>query len=188
MSKASEKRAKDLRNSLTERLNAKLRNFKNTYLGDFAYYRKKEILTKRDDAQFLIDNPLELAQKNQEIREHNENRRGRYLSEISIEGYTGLKNTVNRCDDLLKRENLNSLMWLNEANENFNTKLERVINKLVAFAMNTYKLKIEQIANNGSIFEFLISDDTMEVHARVIYAQGEIKAPHYRFIVTKRKK
>ena len=55
MSKASEKRAKDLRNSLTERLNAKLRNFKNTYLGDFAYYRKKEILTKRDDAQFLID-------------------------------------------------------------------------------------------------------------------------------------
>lgn len=40
MSKAQEKRDKQLRESLTRKLNAKLRNFKNDYLGDYTNYKK----------------------------------------------------------------------------------------------------------------------------------------------------
>lgn len=85
--------------------------------------------------------------------------------------------------------NLNDLEWIKEADENYITKFNKLVDKLVACRMDLYHLKVEAI-NGGTArdFGFLISDKKVEVHARVIYAQGEVNAPHYRFITTERSK
>lgn len=79
------------------------------------------------------------------------------------------------------------LEFLNEGNEGYNFKFERLIETLVECGIKAHPLRIEKI-NSGTPydFEFLISHNNILVHARVIFACGEINAPHYRFIITKR--
>jgi hypothetical protein len=79
------------------------------------------------------------------------------------------------------------LEFLNEANEGYLTKFNRLIETLVGYGIMAYPLKIERI-NGGTHFDFgfLISHSINVVHARFIFACGEINAPHYRFIITKR--
>ena len=43
--------------------------------------------------------------------------------------------------------------------------------------------RVESVSGDG----FLISDGKVSLHARYIMAWGEIKAPHFRFIITDRK-
>jgi len=79
------------------------------------------------------------------------------------------------------------LEFLNEANEGYNIKFERLIENLVEYGIKAYPLQIERI-NGGTEFDFgfLISHNNIVVHARFIFACGMINAPHYRFIITKR--
>jgi hypothetical protein len=79
------------------------------------------------------------------------------------------------------------LEFLNEANEGYNIKFERLIDTLVGYGIMAYPLKIEKISGGTHFdFGFLISHSINVVHARFIFACGEINAPHYRFIITKR--
>jgi hypothetical protein len=79
------------------------------------------------------------------------------------------------------------LEFLNEGNEGYNIKFERLIENLVEYGIKAYPLQIEKI-NGGTDFDFgfLISHNNIVVHARFIFACGMINAPHYRFIITKR--
>lgn len=183
MSKAEEKRNKQLRATLTHKMSFKLKGFKNLYLGDYAEFEKMQIERSLKRSQFLIDNPLKLLKLNDERRKNS--RDPRYYSPLTVFELDG---RVKNYEAKLKNDNSNLLEWLNEANDNYSRKFEKLIDKLVFHGISSLRLKIERIVSNGSVFEFEITDDKITIHARVIYACGEVNAPHYRFIVTKRGK
>ena len=182
ISKAQEKRNKQLRSSLTFKLNAKLVDFKNTYLGDYADFRELEIKRVIKKAQNILDTPGRIEEINNERRENSRN--PKYVHLLTVQELEG---RIKQSERRLSIRNINQLNWLTEAKENYETKLTKVIDKLVSFEMNAPRLNIESIGEGTSRdFEFLITNEEMTVHARVIYACGAINAPHYRFIVTKR--
>jgi hypothetical protein len=85
------------------------------------------------------------------------------------------------------------LKFINEAAENFNTKFNRLVDELVKHGVRSYPLTIEAISSGSTEndFNFLITHTTtiktVQVYARIIFAEGLINAPHYRFIITANK-
>ena len=85
--------------------------------------------------------------------------------------------------------NILRLKFINEANESYKTKFTNLVSKIIDSDFKVTFMKVEKIGTNAkpNEFSFLISNKEKEIHARVIYACGMIKAPHYRFIITERK-
>jgi len=184
MSKASEKREKVYRETLVRKLTVKLRTFRNLYLGDYVSFKKEKINSEIEKKEYLISNPLVLLNLNTILRNETPESRRRWYTPICIKA---LELEITRLKGTLVNEHINTFDWITTANESFEDKFSRLIEKLVKFKMDIYELKIDSVgcATNRD-FGFIISDKNSSVHARVIYANGEIKAPHYRFIVTKR--
>ena len=185
MTKAQQLRNKQLGESLKYKLTSKLRRFKDLYLGDYADYQESKIKNQINWRRNLAENPKALRDYNNEKQANLPQTFVRF-DEVTVEGLLiAIKNLENK----LSFNNSNRFEWMSEANDSYKLKFDRLIDKLVGFQINNYKLRIETIgAGTSGDFGFLISDDDIEVHARIIYACGEIKAPHYRFIVTGRKK
>ena len=59
----------------------------------------------------------------------------------------------------------------------------KMLKTTVEKGINLQTARVESANDNG----FLISDGKVTLHARYIMAWGEIKAPHFRFIITDRK-
>lgn len=59
----------------------------------------------------------------------------------------------------------------------------KMLKTTVEKGINLQSARVESANDNG----FLISDGKVTLHARYIMAWGEIKAPHFRFIITDRK-
>jgi hypothetical protein len=87
----------------------------------------------------------------------------------------------------------NTLKFITEAIENYNTKFTRLVSELVKHGVRSYPLTIEKISSGSTAydFNFLITHattiKTVQVYARIIFAEGEFNAPHYRFIITANK-
>ncbi len=111
------------------------------------------------------------------------------MKEIDLSIKRGEENGYNNNHLIAKKARKFScyLEFLNEGNEGYNIKFERLIETLVQYGIKAYPLQIERI-NSGTPydFEFMITHSNIVVHARVILACGMINAPHYRFIITKR--
>jgi hypothetical protein len=93
---------------------------------------------------------------------------------------------VERLKTRLSRKNLLTNEYISEANKGYNQKLEKLTKVLVDYGIGTRFLKVEKIRSAGGEFAFLVTNGEVEVHARAIFVNGDIKAPHYRFITTKR--
>jgi len=189
VSKAELKRRKQRRERISHLIRTNLIDFKDLYLKDYAEYKKRVIENEKAKWEKLLDSKtLEEYNKEREER-HNENNRWRKFPRSF--NPTTLKTVeweISKLEKELANPTLNTLKWLTEAHEGYEKKIEKVIDKVDKYEMSTRFMKIERISDSGSDFSFLISNDEIEVHARVIYACGEINAPHYRFIVTKRNK
>lgn len=187
ISKAEAKRRKDRRDTISNLIRRNLIDFKDTYLKDYADFKLRVI--EREKAKWVAISTEEALAKHNEEREKVFNDYNRWSNRRF---YPTTMNTVKweieKCNRELATPTLNTLKWLTEAHEGYETKIEKVIDKVDRYEMSTRFMKIERIGDVGSEFSFLISNEEMEVHARVIYACGEINAPHYRFIVTKRSK
>jgi hypothetical protein len=85
-------------------------------------------------------------------------------------------------DSIIKMEAFNT------AKQNYDKKINNIVDLLVKEGFSHLFFRIEQISKCGAELEFLISNDKKEVHARLIYVQGPIQAPHFRFITTVRQK
>ena len=59
----------------------------------------------------------------------------------------------------------------------------KMLKTTVEKGINLSNARVESVSGDG----FLISDGKVSLHARYIMAWGEIKAPHFRFIITDRK-
>ena len=88
----------------------------------------------------------------------------------------------------LSNENLLRFGFMQEAAEGYAVKFAKLVSKVADVVDSLEGLKVETIRNNGMELEFLISNYEIEVHARAIFVNGAIKAPHYRFITTTRRK
>ena len=117
-----------------------------------------------------------------EVREANS--RSRWFHKLTV---VQLENEVIELKKNYDFVNLKNHTWLSEAMDSYNNKFDNLISKLVQFDFTTSHMTIERISDAGNGLAFLIRNDEKVAHARIIYANGAIKAPHYRFIITQRK-
>jgi hypothetical protein len=162
MTKAEQKRIKDATSSVLSNLKRKLVDFKEFYLNDHAEWSIGR-----------IENRLEAIKES---------------SRTHIDGWEKEK-LVQSMETRLSRKNVLLLQFLNEADDSYNKKLDAITAKLVKFGFDHRRLNIERVTMEAAHeFSFLISNESTEVHARVIYAHGAVNVPHFRFITTKRNK
>ena len=233
-SKAQLKREKDLINSLTNTMNKQLKSFKNTYIGDYVNYEINQIskFAKAFDnldiekvkADVIGKNYFELSASEKYTRpqmnlfrmDRNYPKYGYDKSITSID-----MNRIKMAKDKMSILECLKVEFYAEANNSFNTKLEKLVLKMVSSGIfnNNRGLNIDHVGNSAHDFEILVypktrissyvggigtdqpfRELTMEeqkqaqidatekfFHARMIYANGMIKAPHFRFITTTRK-
>lgn len=168
------KRDETLKKYLTIKLNNLLLDFKNDYLNDYYQFNVNSLEAIKMDALTKIDE----AEKNTSLPS--------YRIDTLIQS---LNYKITKINKILTRKALMQLDTFNEANESFNKKLNNLIDKLVSENISQRHMKLEKVSHgNANDFSIFISDDKMEIESRFIYANGEIKAPHYRFITTKRTK
>jgi hypothetical protein len=93
---------------------------------------------------------------------------------------------IERIELKLSRKNILRFEILTEADKNFQLKFDKLIEKLVGYKMDTRWLHVIKVRSAGSEFAFMIANKEISVHARVIFANGDINVPHFRFITTKK--
>ena len=158
---------KFLENRLKSLLNKGLQSFKDMYFGKYVAWNVAGI---ESDLEFKTKNNGKMQQIG---------------SKFFTRDYTA---SIEKLKNRLELNNLLMHEFITAANENYQIKFDRLLSKLMQYEMDTRFLKIENIRFSGSELEFLISNNDMEIHARAIFVHGAIKAPHYRFITTKRNK
>lgn len=182
ISKAQQKRNKDLRNRIESMIKRNLMDFQDRYLCDYADYQERQLQNAVNRQQILLDDPEQLKRFNDSAREQ---RNGRFFYEITLKDIQGrLANAKKQLNFPTTRK----MEYFNEAKKSYDAKIEKMITTVCGYNPDTRWIKIERVSDVGHEFSFLISNNDMEIHARVIYACGDINAPHYRFIVTKRNK
>jgi hypothetical protein len=170
VSNAELKRIKDAKDCLTSLLNRNLKDFKNLYLKEYIQFMMKM-------EEMLIQKSIKKVQD----------------AEISIKtGWNSQEHKdkhIKLIESRRRPEMLQTLEFINDADKSFNQKIETMVCKMIEAKITRTFLKLEKISGGTpSEFEFLISDDKIQLHARTIFACGEIKAPHFRFITTIRNK
>jgi len=165
ISKAQLKRDKEINKKLYTLVSRTIVDFKDSFLESFINFRIKEIensiLKLQDKKRNWIPSRYETTMPD-------------------------FDNYVSRIEKKLSNRNILILEFISEADKNFESKLNSLISKLTEYQFSTQHLNIKKISNTNSEFSFLISNQEIEVEARVIFACGNINVPHYRFITTKR--
>jgi hypothetical protein len=173
ITKAEEKKIRQATETLTFNLKRELTDFKERFLASYVNYRFAEIEAEIRHIKSLV---------------FDVERNGRFG--YTLESFN--KNNEYKIAQLEKQKALkftNTLKFINEANENFNIKFNRLVSELVKHGVRSYPLTIESISNGSTAndFNFLITHNSVQVYARIIFAEGLINAPHYRFIITANK-
>ena len=158
LSKAAQKRMKDARQSLVNVLNRTLVNFKNDYLGSYTAWC--EFRREQDVADAILRNEKDPTPNNEYY--------------------------IKRAKEALELKNLNLHRDITDAMDGYNSKFERMVDKLMEANFESWRTEVKEVRNMGRDLEFLIINGETECHARVIFVNGAIKAPHYRFITTVR--
>ena len=176
ISKAGLKRLKDQESRMRSL------SFKNDYLGDYVEWNWSKIENEIAEKELLINDPERIRLIN-EAREAQS--RSRWFHKVTVRELEGQIKTLKRNYDYV---NLKNYGWLNEARDSYNNKFDNLISKLMSFDFTTSHMTVERVEDaGGKGLAFLIRNDENTVHARMIYANGAIKAPHYRFIITQKK-
>lgn len=173
VSKAELKRIKDAKDSFTALLNRNLKDFKNLYL------------------QSSVEFGIKMEEKGIEncIKRIQDSEMKNTYGMPSFNAEEAKEQSIRNVESRRRPEMLMILEYINEANKSFNDKIETMVCKMIEAQITTRFLKLQKIGGGtSSEFGFLISDDKIELHARTIFACGEIKAPHFRFITTIRNK
>lgn len=167
ISKAEQKRRQDATNYINAALRRKLKDFENDYIDSAAKWsiRKLEL----DIEGFESDiKSLDLSRKDYKWRKEQ------------------LENQIQRVRKALTYDAILKMEAMVAAKQNYDSKINDVVALLVKEGFD-HRFRVEDIGM-GSVLEFLITNTVKEVHARVIFVNGPIKAPHFRFITTVRQK
>ena len=170
ISKAEQNRIKQANSFIDFNLRKKLEGFENDYIEHSGKWAIKKLEMEIED---LKKQNIKIAEK-----------RERYYE-------TRISNNNFRIELLEKKLRLDSLIKMeafNLAKENYDKKVNNIVGLLVKEGFSHLHFRIEQISKCGAELEFLISNNVKEVHARLIFVNGIIQAPHFRFITTVRAK
>lgn len=177
ISKAQQLRDKQLAQTLTNKLSRVLVDFKDKYLSDYRDFCFEQ--------QIVVKTQYETRLKSPDLEDIAKKRRFASVEDLK----KSLQFNISKIEKRLARTALFDLEKYSEADKSFQAKFDNLIKKLVAEQISTRFLKVEKIGGGTyDKFSILISNSEVEIEARFIYACGEIKAPHYRFIITKRNK
>lgn len=182
MTNAAIKRQERQARDISFKLERYLKDFKNTYLGDFVNFRSTELQDKFNKYNKLATCPKTL-------KEYNDHMESMTYRRYTPANHSQFEFKASELKKQLDLPNLSLIEWLNEADKNYKSKFNTLVSRLVEFDVSAYRMKLIFVDDdNNKEFSFMITDHLDRVvHARVIYACGMIKAPHYRFIVTERK-
>ena len=170
ISKAEQLRIKQATSFIDYNLRNKLTQFENDYLKHFGEWEIKKIKNEINEIKFKIK---EIAEKKDRHWETNiENNKFR----------------IQKIEEKLKLDTLIKFKAYNLAKENYDKKVNNIVNLLVKEGFSHLHFRIEQVSKCGAELEFLISNNVKEVHARLIFVEGYIQSPHFRFITTVRTK
>lgn len=172
VNKAQEKRDRQNTEFVDFNLRRKLQYFENNYLNSAVRYAFTKLNKEIANTEQLIkDFPnREITERNKRDRVENHEHRLKQLKHV------------------LSLDAKITLETITEAKKSYDEKVNRLVELLVKEGFGYAKFKIEEIANLGGELEFLISKDDKEVHARLIFVNGVIVTPHFRFITTVRQK
>ena len=177
ITKAEQLKIKQATESLTRQLSIELVDFRERFLTSYVNYCFSKFDTEIKKIKAKV---------------FNQATDGRYGAKL--EDFTRANNNaIARMERQKMLKSTNTLTFITEANDNYTTKFIRLVNELVKHGVRSYPLTIEQISSGSTAndFNFLITHKTtvktVQVYARIIFAEGEINAPHYRFIITANK-
>lgn len=165
---AEQKRIKDARLTLTSYLERKMYDFKERYLKGYVEFKFNEFDRDIKRVQNLkFENKSKYDHVTLEQFEKNKEAKIEHIKMMKSYTYT------------------NTLAFINEAISGYNIKFGRLIDALIEAGIRSYPLSVESVHSATEFdFSFLITHKDVQVYARIIYACGEINAPHYRFIIT----
>tara|TARA_R110002051_G_C8655085_1_gene488173 strand:- start:159 stop:719 length:561 start_codon:yes stop_codon:yes gene_type:complete len=182
ISKAGLKRLKDQESRMRSLLSMKLISFKNDYLGDYVNWNWSKIENSIIEKELLINDPSRIRLINEERQAQT---RSRWFHKLTVSELEGQVKTLKKNYNYV---NLKNHGWLTEAMEGYNNKFDNLISKLMQYDFSMSYMTVERVEDaGGKGLAFLIKNDQNTIHARMIYANGAIKAPHYRFIITQKK-
>jgi hypothetical protein len=198
VTKKSIKERQDLVNSLTHKLTPVLRPFENKYMDaytDWNIAKIQSVANKYPGLETFEDFQNEFMDKTWESKGFvNPNANSRFQSRhfnsnvITHDFCHRLYSNKKMAKKRLSTMSLLSYGFMKEAAEGYATKFARLVEKCADAKMSGYRLQVVEVADLGHELEFLIQDEytEQEIHARAIFVNGAIKAPHYRFITTTR--
>lgn len=193
---AAQKREKQLREQITIRLNSVLKSFENYHMQEVVDWNVKQVEKEAYKyPEFKTWNEMKAALIGKSRRELNiPNKYGVRRGENPLDGtvtsddlyYTWIP--VERARKRLEKGSLLLFEFMKEADEAYKRRFDNLIEKAMCVDFNVNRVDVKQVGSGTfSEFSILLTDGTTELHARVIFACGMIKAPHYRFITTTRK-
>lgn len=187
-SKASLKRIKDLKSLINNRIGGILTPFREKYLAKYLSWGLAPII--KDAEKYPDLNSLEDFEKmflNKTYESHGFVKISKYSDTFTPDDCYSLYSRKERCINQLKNINITTLGFLTESSKNYDVKYEKLLDKLARSGIKyNHQLKVKQVSDLGGEFGFEVTDGEMVVHARLIFANGVINAPHYRFITTVR--
>ena len=215
MSKAQEKRNKQFRERLTNRLSAMFNPFRNynykSYLNSKIYPHKNlleshwgtyenqtEAYEKLKDKTFRelgIDVRVSPYKKGtftrrtkKDIREAKEVALDQKIN--SPQDLMGKLSDVKRSRKVMELLEIHKLEWLQEIKEVFDNRFNKMIDSMCKSIKpkKSFTIQVEELSNSWNEFEVLIHVDQTTFHARAIWVNCVEKVSHYRFITTTRKR
>lgn len=171
INKAQEKRDRQNTEFINSDLRRKLAKFENKYLNGAVAYEfniRKAAIQKFE--KLIAEFPMRVITK--------ENQR------TTVADYEG---RIKRVQKELELDATIILNTITDAKKSYDEKVNRLVSLLVAEGFGYAHYKVEEIRTKCGQLEFLISKSDKEVHARLIYVEGVIVTPHFRFITTTRK-
>lgn len=169
--KAQETRDRQNFEYINSDLRRKLLDFENEYLNSTVAFQFKLRNNKIKQLEKLIaDFPTRIVNRANKFDTVERYQRGIQLleRELELDATITLKTIVN-------------------AKKSFDEKVERLVRTLVQEGFGHAHYKVELIKDRGSKLEFIISKSDKTVHARLIWVDGVLVEPHFRFITTTRK-
>lgn len=191
MTKVEIKRRKELSQRLTYQVSHILKGFENKYMNAYTDWNIAIVRHKADkfmdckDYTEFVDHYNDSSLQQLGIAPNH--RLHEYL-EMKVKSYhlQRVWGPVKIAREKMAIETLTRFEFMEMANNGYKSKLENLIRKLVEFEFDTRFLKVEKVGTAKGELEILIHNREKTAHARAIWCEGDIKAPHYRFITTLR--
>lgn len=217
MTKAQEKRNRQFREALTNRLTVLFNPFRNhnykSYVDSKIYPHKTlleshwgtysskeeafEALEGKTFRELGLDVRVDAYVKDPKFRKRTrqEMRDAKELAlDQKISGPNDLSSKlreVERSRNIMNLIEIHKLNWLLEVKEAFDNRFNKMIDSMcnsIEPKGGYFKIEVEELSNSWNEFEVLIHVEETTFHARAIWVNCVEKVSHYRFITTTRKR